>query len=139
MWIRCLSLNCEPRSDTQELPDIQINEECPRSFEQFLSSDRPGKTCHPAPTATAMIKPLSTSFETVASQQMIAPPTLFNVGSSCGAIVELGRSSHLLLFTMMAVPAQLAEMEIGWVLRSAVLCYPLVVDVENWSFNSQNG
>ena len=53
--------------------------------------------------------------------------------------VELGRSSHLLLFTMMAVPVQLAEMEIGWVLRSAALYYPLVVDVETWSFNSQNG
>ncbi|MGB8186496.1 MAG: hypothetical protein WCF37_15855, partial [Pseudolabrys sp.] len=42
-------------------------------------------------------------------------------------------------FHMMAVPAQLAEMEIGWVLRGAALCYPLVVDVETWSFNSQNG
>jgi hypothetical protein len=40
---------------------------------------------------------------------------------------------------MMAVPVQLAEMEIGWVLRSAALYYPLVVDVETWSFNSQNG
>ena len=40
---------------------------------------------------------------------------------------------------MMAVPVQLAEMKIGRVLRSAALYYPLVVDVETWSFNSQNG
>jgi hypothetical protein len=35
---------------------------------------------------------------------------------------------------MMAVPAQLAEMEIGWILRGAALCYPLVVDVGDLVF-----